>query len=332
MEDSAMANDVLVFGELRGGELKKLVRELIAAGKVITDNTGGSIDAVLIGNGAEKEAEKIRNLGVREIAVIEEDIVDNYSTEGYASVLAGMIRDRGYGYIMLGATAMGRDLGPRTSASVDGVMFSDCVEIRFENGDLVARRPVYSGKLFVEITPQGDSPVFITLRPNIIAPAEENGDSAEVVSRPSGVTKEMIRAIAREIVPLTGGRPDVTEADVIVSGGRAMKDVANFKMLEDLADLFGGAVGASRAAVDAGYAEQPLQVGQTGKVVNPKLYIACGISGAIQHLAGMRTSKVIVAINKDANAPIFEKATYGIVGDLFEIVPILTEEIKKLLA
>ena len=332
MEDSAMANDVLVFGELRGGELKKLVRELIAAGKVITDNTGGSIDAVLIGNGAEKEAEKIRNLGVREIAVIEEDIVDNYSTEGYASVLAGMIRDRGYGYIMLGATAMGRDLGPRTSASVDGVMFSDCVEIRFENGDLVARRPVYSGKLFVEITPQGDSPVFITLRPNIIAPAEENGDTAEVVSRPSGVTKEMIRAIAREIVPLTGGRPDVTEADVIVSGGRAMKDVANFKMLEDLADLFGGAVGASRAAVDAGYAEQPLQVGQTGKVVNPKLYIACGISGAIQHLAGMRTSKVIVAINKDANAPIFEKATYGIVGDLFEIVPILTEEIKKLLA
>ena len=327
-----MANDVLVFGELRGGELKKLVRELIAAGKVITDNTGGSIDAVLIGNGAEKEAEKIRNLGVREIAVIEEDIVDNYSTEGYASVLAGMIRDRGYGYIMLGATAMGRDLGPRTSASVDGVMFSDCVEIRFENGDLVARRPVYSGKLFVEITPQGDSPVFITLRPNIIAPAEENGDTAEVVSRPSGVTKEMIRAIAREIVPLTGGRPDVTEADVIVSGGRAMKDVANFKMLEDLADLFGGAVGASRAAVDAGYAEQPLQVGQTGKVVNPKLYIACGISGAIQHLAGMRTSKVIVAINKDANAPIFEKATYGIVGDLFEIVPILTEEIKKLLA
>ncbi|HSG29822.1 MAG TPA: electron transfer flavoprotein subunit alpha/FixB family protein, partial [Candidatus Krumholzibacterium sp.] len=320
-----MANDILVFGEIRGGELKKAVKELIAAAGVIAGETGGSIDALLVGAGAESAAAGIGGYGLRKIAVVDDDAVKDYSTEGYASVLAGLVRDGGYGYVLLGATAMGRDLGPRAAAKVDGVMFSDCVEVRMDGGSLVARRPVYSGKLFVEIGPEGDCPVFVSIRPNNIAAAAETDGSTEVAGMPSGMTREAIRAIVTEILPLAGGRPDVTEADVIVSGGRAMKDAANFKILEDLADLFGGAVGASRAAVDAGYAAQPIQVGQTGKVVNPKLYIACGISGAIQHLAGMRTSKVIVAINKDPAAPIFEKAHYGIVGDLFEIVPILTE-------
>lgn len=326
-----MANDVLVFGEIRGGELKKVIKELIAAGQVVTGKTGGSVDAVLIGAGAAEEAGKVAGYGLRKIAVVEDEVLAGYSTEGYASVLASLIKDEGYGYVFLGATSMGRDLGPRVAAKVDGVMFSDCVEVRHEDGVLIARRPVYSGKLFIEIAPEGDHPVFVSIRPNNIAPAAEDGGETAVETRPSGITREMIRAIATEIVPLAGGRPDVTEADVIVSGGRAMKDAANFRILEELTDLFGGAVGASRAAVDAGFAEQPIQVGQTGKVVNPKLYIACGISGAIQHLAGMRTSKVIVAINKDANAPIFEKAHYGIVGDLFEVVPMLTEEIKKLI-
>ncbi|MCK4235921.1 MAG: electron transfer flavoprotein subunit alpha/FixB family protein, partial [Candidatus Krumholzibacteria bacterium] len=234
-------------------------------------------------------------------------------------------------YILMGATAMGRDLASRTVAKVDGVMFSDCVDVRFEDDICVARRPIYSGKLFIEITPENGRPTFITIRPNNIPPAEPAGDGTEVVLNPSGVTKDMIRAIVTEIIPLVGGRPDPTEADIIVSGGRAMKDASNFNILEELADLLGAAVGASRAAVDAGYANHALQVGQTGKIVNPKLYIACGISGAIQHLAGMRTSKVVVAINKDPNAPIFEKAHYGIVGDLFEVVPIMTSELKKIL-
>lgn len=326
-----MTNDILVFGEIRNGELKKVAKELIYAGRRIAESGDGAIDALLIGDDAGKAAETLKEFGLRKITVVEDEILSCYSTEGYTKVLADLLNAGEHAFVLLGATAMGRDLAPRAAARVDGVMFSDCVDVKIEEGRCVATRPVYSGKLFIEIAAEGGRPTFITIRPNNIPPAEPAGGGAEVVSHAPAVTADMIRAVAKEIIPLAGGRPDVTEADVIISGGRAMKDASNFKILEDLADLFGGAVGASRAAVDAGYAEHPLQVGQTGKIVNPKLYIACGISGAIQHLAGMRTSKVIVAINKDPNAPIFEKANYGIVGDLFEVVPMLTEEIKKIL-
>ncbi|MCK4350865.1 MAG: electron transfer flavoprotein subunit alpha/FixB family protein [Candidatus Krumholzibacteria bacterium] len=326
-----MASDILVFGAIRGGKLKKVAKELIGTARIIAAGTGGSIDAVLIGEGAVGAAESLKEFGLRKIYISEDEILKEYSTEGYAKFLADLVQETSVGYVLFAATAQGRDLAPRVTAKVDGVMFSDCVDVRYEGDKVVAKRPVYSGKLYIEITPVGERPAFITIRPNNMPPAKPAGGSAEVVSRPAGVTADSIRALVKEIIPLAGGRPDVTEADVIVSGGRAMKDASNFKMIEELADLLGAAVGASRAAVDAGYAELALQVGQTGKIVNPKLYIACGISGAIQHLAGMRTSKVIVAINKDPNAPIFEKAHYGIVGDLFEVVPIMTEEIKKIL-
>lgn len=326
-----MARDILVYGEVRGGELKKVARELIGAGRLIAKNTGGAIDAVVIGEGAAGAAESLKGFGLRTIYMNEEEPLKRYSTEGYAAFLADLVAETAPELVLFGATAQGRDLAPRVTGKVDGVMFSDCVDVRYEDGKIVAKRPVYSGKLFIEIAPVGDRTNFVSIRPNNMPPAEPSGDAGEIVSRPSRVTPEMIRALVAEIIPLAGGRPDVTEADVIISGGRAMKDAANFKMLEELADLLSGAVGASRAAVDAGYAQHALQVGQTGKIVNPKLYIACGISGAIQHLAGMRTSKVIVAINKDPNAPIFEKAHYGIVGDIFEVVPMLTEELKKIL-
>jgi len=326
-----MTNDCLVFGEVRGGVLKKVTKELIGAARHITETTGGAIDAVVIGGAAAAAAEGIKGYGLRSITVIEDEALAMYSTEGYAKALGDILEAKSPAYVLLGATAMGRDLAPRVAAKIDGVMFSDCVDVRMEEGTCVARRPVYSGKVFIEIAPEGGRTTFITIRPNNLPPAGPSGDGTEVVTYAAGVTRDAIRAIATEIVPVAGGRPDVTEADVIVSGGRAMKERSNFTVLEELADLLGAAVGASRAAVDAGYADHAIQVGQTGKIVNPKLYIACGISGAIQHLAGMRTSKVIVAINKDPNAPIFEKAHYGIVGDLFEIVPILTEEIRKIL-
>jgi len=227
---------------------------------------------------------------------------------------------------------MGRDLCPRVASMAGGVVFSDCVDVKWEDGKCVAKRPVYSGKLYVEVAgADSETPVFITVRPNNIPPAEPSDGEPEVINMDYEVSDDLIRAIVTEIVPTSGGRPDITEADIIISGGRALKEEKNFAILGEMADLLGGSVGASRAAVDAGYADNSIQVGQTGKIVNPKLYIACGISGAIQHLAGMRTSKVIVAINKDPNAPIFEKAHYGIVGDLFDVVPALTEEIRKMM-
>jgi electron transfer flavoprotein alpha subunit len=327
-----MANDILVFGEIRGGGIKKVTRELIGAARRVSQANGGAIDAVLVGKGAGAAAAGLAGFGLRKIIVAEDGALEAYSTEAYARVLSDVVKKGKHSYVFIGATAMGRDLGPRAAARADGVIFSDCVDVRVEDGQCVARRPVYSGKVYIEIVRTGERPNFIAIRPNNIAQAEPSGGNSPIEVHASGVSRDAIRAIVTEVIPLEGGRPDLTEADIIVSGGRAMKDKANFRVLEGLADVLGAAVGASRAAVDSGFAPAAVQVGQTGKIVNPKLYIACGISGAIQHLAGMRTSKVIVAINKDPNAPIFERATYGIVGDLFEVVPMLTEEIRKILS
>lgn len=326
-----MTDDILVFGEVRNGVLKKLTMELITAARLIKKDAGGAIDAFLVGEGAGKAADSLKDFGLRRIFVTEDEALRSYSTEGYTKVLADLVAAEKPSYVLLGATAMGRDMAPRAAARVDGVMLSDCVDISMQDGSCVGRRPVYSGKLYIEITPAGGRTTFISIRPNNLPPAAPESGSTEMMERPAGADMGTIRAVVTEVLALAGGRPDVAEADIIISGGRAMKDASNFKILEELADLLGGAVGASRAAVDAGYAPAAVQVGQTGKIVNPKLYIACGISGAIQHMAGMRTSKVIVAINKDPNAPIFEKAHYGIVGDLFEVVPVLTDEIKTIL-
>jgi electron transfer flavoprotein alpha subunit len=234
-----------------------------------------------------------------------------------------------------GATALGRDLLPRVAARLNTGLASDCVDIRVENGKLVAIRPIYAGKCVVETVIPDSFPQMASIRPNVLAVgAQDASKKAEVIQKPANVSSADLRAILKEIVKGASERVDLTEASIIVSGGRALKTADNFKILWDLADAFGpgSTVGASRAAVDSGFAAHAMQVGQTGKVVNPNLYVACGISGAIQHLAGMRTSKIIVAINKDPEAPIFQKADYGIVGDLFKIIPLLTDEVKKLKA
>ena len=305
-------SNVLVIAELRGAEPKKITFEMLSAAKKIAAGMGGQVYAAAVGKGLAGLGAKLGAYGAAKVFLA--DGVEKYNTEGYANILAGLIKAENPGVVLMGATAMGKDLAPRLAVKVGGGLASDIVGYRMDGANFIAKRPVFAGKAFIEVAFTG-APAIATVRPNTI-PVEEGGAAAgaeAAIAADLGAPKAQIV----EIMAAASSRPDLTEAERIVSGGRGIKDRANFKILEELADVLGATVGASRAAVDAGYADQPMQVGQTGKVVNPSLYIACGISGAIQHLAGMRTSKVIVAINKDEEAPIFQVADYGLVGDLF---------------
>ncbi len=324
-----MTNDVLVFAEVRGGQFKKINAELVTAGAKLAGKTGGAVDMVLLGSGIDAAVQAALALPVRRLYVVKSPVLERYSTEGYASGLEAAMRQADPHIVLFGATAMGKDLSARVAARFDAALMTDCVDVDFEGGVLKAKRPVYSGKVYANVMSTKAGIKMASIRPNVF-PAASKGSGGERVDVAFAMPAEAIRGMVREIEGGSAGRKDVTEADIIVTGGRSLKSEENFKILEELADVLGASVGASRAAVDAGYAPHSRQIGQTGKVVNPKLYIACGVSGAIQHLVGMRTSKVIVAINKDSNAPIFQNADYGIVGDLFEIVPLLTKEFSKL--
>jgi electron transfer flavoprotein alpha subunit len=320
-------SNVLVFAELRGAEPKKITYEMLSAAKKIAAATGGAVLAAAIGNGLAGLGAKLGAYGASKVFVV--NGVDKYNTDGYANILAGVIKQAAPAVVLIGATALGKDLAPRVAVKAGGGLASDIIGYRMDGANFIAKRPVFAGKAFIEVAFVG-APAVATVRPNTL-PADAPGASAAeevAVAADLGAPKTQVV----EIVAGASGKLDLTEADRIVSGGRGMKDRANFKIIEEMADVIGATVGASRAAVDAGYADQAQQVGQTGKVVNPTLYIACGISGAIQHLAGMRTSKVIVAVNKDPEAPIFQVADYGLVADLFDAVPMMTQEFKKLLA
>ena len=277
--------------------------------------------AVVTGNGAEAAAAKLGAAGAARAVALTGSAP--YSPDGLAADLAQIAQEMGARVCLASATATGKDLLPRVAALLDSVPFTDCTGLRIEGGKPVAVRPVLAGKAIATVS--SESPVFCaTLRPNAFK-AESGAGTAEVVTRPASTGKVRVVSVAEK----SAGKLDVKEAPIVVSGGRGLKEPANFKLIEDLAAAFGdAAVGASRAVVDAGWRPHAEQVGQTGKVVSPQLYVAVGISGAIQHLAGMRTSKVIVAINKDEAAPIFKVADYGIVGDAFEVVPALTEAVK----
>jgi electron transfer flavoprotein alpha subunit len=317
-------SSVLVFAETKAGEPKKVALEMLTAAKEIAGGTGGDVYAVAVGTDLGGIGEKLGPYGAKKVHVA--DGVEKYNPESYTGILAGLIEKEGPAVVLIGATALGKDLAPRLAARLGAGLASDVVGFRMEGADLIARRPVFAGKAFNEVAFL-TKPAIASVRLNVLDVGEADGGAAEEVALEADAGSPHTEIV--EMVAGAEGTVDLTEADRIVSGGRGMKSKENFAVIQELADLLGATVGASRAAVDSGYAEGSMQVGQTGKVVNPTLYIACGISGAIQHQAGMRTSKVIVAINKDEKAPIFQLATYGLVADLFDAVPMMVEELKK---
>jgi electron transfer flavoprotein alpha subunit len=327
----AVSRDVLVFVESRGGAVKRPSLEALAEGRRVADALGSRVLALVAGMGVKDPAAALAPQGPDVVLVADHELLELYHPEAHAAVLAYAMRQRGAGYLLLSATALGRDLAARTAARLEAGCASECTELEVAGGEVRARRPVYSGKAVATVRFRA-LPAVLTLRPNVFPLGKGTDRKPAVESLPVEIDPARVRARTRAVEASAGGEKDVTEASIVVSGGRAMKGPENFRLVRELADALGGAMGASRAAVDAGWIDHQYQVGQTGKVVSPNLYIACGISGAIQHLAGMSSSKVIVAINKDPEAPIFKVADYGIVGDLYEILPKLTEEVRRLKA
>lgn len=318
-------SSVLVVLEQRDGVVKRISHEALAAARGAADALGGEVHGLLVGpEGVSTEG--LGAAGADKVMVVTDDTLGLYQANQHASIAAETAKQGGYDLVLLGATSLGRDLGPRLAAKLSCPIAPDVTSLKAD-GEIVVTRPVYSGKAIytVKIT---NRPCVISVRPNIfsVLAADKPGAIEHV---PADTTADD-RATTVAVKEPEKAAQDVAEASIVVSGGRGLKGPESFHLIEELATVLGGAPGASRAVVDAGWRPHSEQVGQTGKTVSPTLYFAIGISGAIQHLAGMRTSKVIVAINKDRDAPIFKVADYGIVGDLFEVMPRLIEELKKL--
>lgn len=325
-----MAKGVMIVAEQRDGALRKISLELAATARKLADQSGDEVGAILLGSGIEGLAAELGKYGVDKVYVGDSPVLEPCISEAHAAVIAKVVKDNDPAILLMGASVQGKDLAARVAAKLATGLATDCTEVKIADGKFVATRPMYAGKCFGEVISTA-APAMASLRPNVF-PAAENAKAGAVVKVDVAIDAASIKSKILEVQKDTSGKVDLTEANIIVSGGRGMKGPEGFAILEELADVLKGTVGASRAAVDAGWKPQKDQVGQTGKVVSPNLYIACGISGAIQHLAGMSSSKCIVAINKDKEAPIFTKADYGVEDDLFKVVPELTAVCKKLLA
>lgn len=336
-----MPKSILAFVEIKDGKFKNSAFEVVSVANKTAKQTGAELIVLAIGNEVEKDAGSLGKYGAQK--VIYADLNDlnafspdksiKYSTSSFAKVISETAKLYGADVIVLSATSLGKDLAGRIAIKTDSAVYNDCIDLKAEGGIVTASRPVYAGKSITDIKSDSGK-IVISIRPNVFKP--EESESSGVISEKADLSKMNIsasdfKAVVKDI-SVSSEKLDVAEADRIVSGGRGLREPENFKLVENLALAIGAATGASRAVVDAGWRPHSEQVGQTGKTVSPSLYIACGISGAIQHLAGMSSSKCIVAINKDKDAPIFQIANYGIVGDVFEIIPALTEEFKKVLS
>lgn len=325
-----MTNDILVFTEQRNGKLHPAAAQCVTPARALAEKTGGKVIAVVIGSTIDAVIDAIDKTGVDAIVSVSDATLEHYSALRYRTALSAIVASVQPRVLLLPTTFMGRDLAPRVAMKCGAALATDVVELTLmDDGALDCRRPLYNGKAFCHVQLPKDRPAMASVRANTFPLASGSGGAARSTLAYTPAPGDD-RQTTASVVKTGGEDKDVSEADIIVSGGRSLKSEENFKIIYELARELDGAVGASRAACDAGYQPHSRQVGLTGKTVTPKLYIACGISGAIQHLAGMRGSKVIVAINTDPEAPMFKVADYGIVDDLFKVVPLLTQEVKKL--
>ncbi len=322
-----MGTSILVFVEQRDGKVKRSSLEAVSEASRLARASGSTAGAVVVGHGVAGLAAEIGRAGAATVWVADDARFKLYVAEGYARAVHEALKASGAGALFLAATSLGRDLAPTVAGLAGTGVASDCTGVALEGGKVLARRPVYAGKMFVTVGfPAG--PAVLSLRPNVFALSQDGG-APKVEELKLTLGEADLKSVVKEIVATSAGKVELTEASAIVSAGRGLGGPEHFKLRDDLAAVLGAAVGATRAVVDNGWRPHAEQVGQTGKTVSPNLYVAIAISGAIQHLAGMSSSKVIVAINKDPDAPIFKVATYGIVGDAFEVVPALTEELRK---
>lgn len=336
-----MSNKILAFIESKDGKFKNSAFEVVAEANKIALESSSELIVLTIGTGIEQEAQNLAPYGAKKLIFADLSELNGkssktdfkYSPSAYAKVISEVAKSQNADVILLSATSLGKDLAGRIAVKTDSAVYNDCIDLKFEDGKIIAARPVYAGKSIINIKSKSEK-LVITIRPNVFKPVKTENTSVEAIKADTGtfnLSDKDYSSVVKDTV-LSSEKLDVAEADRIVSGGRGLREPENFKLIENLAAVIGGATGASRAVVDAGWRPHSEQVGQTGKTVSPSLYIACGISGAIQHLAGMSSSKCIVAINKDKDAPIFQIANYGIVGDVFEVLPALTDEFSKVLS
>lgn len=321
-----MAKKILAFLEQREGKLKRAAFEVVFIASGLSKELNLDPEALIIGDNVDN-INDVTKYGISKIVHFKNDSLTNYSTTAYTEIISNYAKEVSANYLIFSNTALGKDLAPHIAIQINAGIIMDCTKLEVSSGEVIATRPIYAGKALLDVKLTSDNKIF-TIRTNVFKPVvSENNISAEIEEKEIGSVNNKTRVVE---IKKSESKLDVAEADIIVSGGRGLKGPENFHLVEELAESFGAAVGASRAVVDAGWRPHREQVGQTGKTVSPTLYVACGISGAIQHLAGMSSSKYIIAINKDKDAPIFSVADFGIAGDAFEILPALTEEIKKI--